>query len=429
MIVEKLKDPEMLRIFQRQDFTKPKDKNKIGTGGFGDVYKITEKATGQEYAVKILRKEDQTDLPENFLHEINILSQLHYPTLLSLHGITLDFPYYCLTEFLPNKSVQYYIEKAFKGQQEHFDDTQKFIIILGVAFGMNYLHSKDIVHRDLKPLNILLDSNFYPRICDFGLSKVITNSAAKTFTGTIQYCAPEIFSTRDETGYDGKKADVYSYGMTLYSILYETNPFSEITNEFGIIGAVMKGDRPILTNNHPSSINELISSCWDPEPKKRPEFSRIIEELKSGRIKISEEELNIEEINKFIKYCEEEEKKIQNDNIESNSKSKITLKQDDYLQSAENENSHALNNIEILYENGEVVQNLNQAALKGNQIAQTISSWRSRGIPRWIGLIVWGLFALAGFSIFTPIFPLWIERALFISVACITALLLYIILF
>ena len=71
---------------------------------------------------------------------------------------------------------------------------------------MRYLHSKNIVHRDLKPADILLDSNFYLRVCDFGLSKIVSKSVAKTFVGTIKYCPPEIFVATCEKSYDGKKA-------------------------------------------------------------------------------------------------------------------------------------------------------------------------------------------------------------------------------
>lgn len=63
---------------------------------------------------------------------------------------------------LPKKSV---ISKEFSS-------TKKYIIFLGVALGMKYLHHKGIIHRDLKPDNILLDNDLKPHICDFGFSYV-----------------------------------------------------------------------------------------------------------------------------------------------------------------------------------------------------------------------------------------------------------------
>ena len=87
---------------------------------------------------------------------------------------------------------------------------------------MQYLHSRNIVHRDLKPGNVLLEKNFYPKICDFGLSKTCTSSMKlSTMIGTVEFCAPEVLEESSENEYNGHKADVFSFGMTLYSIIYD----------------------------------------------------------------------------------------------------------------------------------------------------------------------------------------------------------------
>ena len=80
---------------------------------------------------------------------------------------------------------------------------------------MNYLHSLNIVHRNLKPGNILLESNFYPKICDSNLSKIVNSLVhCSSFEGTAQFGAPEVLEASSENEYDGKKADVFSFGMT-----------------------------------------------------------------------------------------------------------------------------------------------------------------------------------------------------------------------
>ena len=130
---------------------------------------------------------DKTDLKELFFKEIQILSQLKYPTILCFLGVTLN-PFSIITEFLPNETVQYQINQAYKGNRsDKFDTTHKFIIILGIALALRYLQSINIAHRDIKPSNILLDSNFYPKVCDFGLSKKIATSNAKTASNSTCY--------------------------------------------------------------------------------------------------------------------------------------------------------------------------------------------------------------------------------------------------
>lgn len=83
---------------------------------------------------------------------------------------------------------------------------------------MKYLHRNAIIHRDLKPDNIMLDSNFYPKVCDFGQSKCFPKSLTKslqlTITGqfdSLLYFPPEILS--GETDHFNSSVDVYAFGF------------------------------------------------------------------------------------------------------------------------------------------------------------------------------------------------------------------------
>ncbi|KAF6139386.1 hypothetical protein GIB67_026228 [Kingdonia uniflora] len=93
--------------------------------------------------------------------------------------------------------------------------------------GVSYCHSMQICHRDLKLENTLLDGSPAPRlkICDFGYSKSsLLHSKPKSTVGTPAYIAPEVLSRRE---YDGKLADVWSCGVTLYVMLVGAYPFED----------------------------------------------------------------------------------------------------------------------------------------------------------------------------------------------------------
>jgi serine/threonine-protein kinase SRK2 len=93
--------------------------------------------------------------------------------------------------------------------------------------GVSYCHSMEICHRDLKLENTLLDGSPTPRlkICDFGYSKsALLHSQPKSTVGTPAYIAPEVLSRKE---YDGKIADVWSCGVTLYVMLVGSYPFED----------------------------------------------------------------------------------------------------------------------------------------------------------------------------------------------------------
>ena len=91
---------------------------------------------------------------------------------------------------------------------------------------MSYLHLHNVLHRDLKPENILMDENLYPKISDFGLSKItdfLSNSmnvqSQKGLKGTPAYLAPEILADEKYS----KKGDVYAFAFIVFEIMTGQN--------------------------------------------------------------------------------------------------------------------------------------------------------------------------------------------------------------
>ena len=108
-----------IKIFKENDFDEPNKENKLGEGGQGIVYKLQEIKTQKSYAIKHLNEESET-----FLTEMNILIQLDYPTLIHLYGIIIQ-PHCIIMDYYPNKTVQYYIDKAYEGKKMDEEELKK----------------------------------------------------------------------------------------------------------------------------------------------------------------------------------------------------------------------------------------------------------------------------------------------------------------
>ena len=150
---------------------------------------------------------------------------------------------------------------------------------------MSYLHLRNIIHRDLKPANILMDEFLCPKVADFGLSKLVQSEeygsisqSTATIKGTPMYIAPEIWSDYAYT----PKCDVYAYGFMVYEIVTSLEPY-KANSVFEIYPKIIRGERPTIDDLVPIAYKNLIEKCWSQNPTERPDFSQIVEELKTNK--------------------------------------------------------------------------------------------------------------------------------------------------
>ncbi|KAL7111457.1 hypothetical protein ACP275_05G089200 [Erythranthe tilingii] len=199
-------------------------RDKLGEGSYGIVYKG--KLNNEiNVAVKVLNNSKGNG--EEFVNEVSTIGRIHHVNVVRLVGFCADgFRRALVYEFLPNGSLEKSIFQ--EGSNRVSLDWEKLKdIALGVAKGIEYLHEgcdQQILHFDIKPQNVLLDHNFNPKICDFGLAKLCSKEqSAVTMTaarGTMGYIAPEVLSrTFGRVSY---KSDVYSFGMLLLEIVEGT---------------------------------------------------------------------------------------------------------------------------------------------------------------------------------------------------------------
>ncbi|KAI5682474.1 hypothetical protein M9H77_03702 [Catharanthus roseus] len=203
-----------------------KDKELLGSGGFGRVYRGVLPNSDFEIAVKRVSHESRQGMKE-FVAEIVSIGRLRHRNLVSLLG-------YCrrkgelllVYEYMPNGSLDklLYDEPAYI-----LNWNQRFRIIKGVARGLFYLHEEweqIVVHRDVKASNVLLDGELNGRLGDFGLARLYdhgTDPQTTHVVGTLGYLAPE----HTRTGKATTSTDVYAFGAFLLEVVCGRRPIEQ----------------------------------------------------------------------------------------------------------------------------------------------------------------------------------------------------------
>ncbi|XP_056687272.1 putative cysteine-rich receptor-like protein kinase 31 isoform X2 [Spinacia oleracea] len=193
--------------------------NYLGEGAFGAVYK-GKLRDEQEIAVKRLER-NSVHGDVQFKNEILILTKLQHRNLVRLLGFCFEKEEMLLIyEFVINKSLDSFLFDPIQSSSMPWET--RYRVINGIARGLLYLHEDSrlrIVHRDLKAGNVLLDTDFNPKIADFGMAKLFnidqTQAVASRMVGTFGYMAPEYVLH----GHVSRKSDVFSFGILILEIV------------------------------------------------------------------------------------------------------------------------------------------------------------------------------------------------------------------
>jgi|GEM_PF-1895788 len=191
----------------------------IGHGGMGAVYRARQPHLERIVALKVLPKSLATtpEFTERFTREARMLARLAHPNIVGI----FDFGesggyYYLLMEYVDGVNLR----QAMKAGK--FSPSQALAVVPEICEALQFAHDEGVLHRDIKPENILLDTKGRIKIADFGIAKLLVDTARGiTLTqgvapGTPQYMAPEQF---EQPATVDHRADIYSLGVVLYEML------------------------------------------------------------------------------------------------------------------------------------------------------------------------------------------------------------------
>ncbi|CAH9114771.1 unnamed protein product [Cuscuta europaea] len=268
----------------------------IGDGAFGAVY-YGKLRDGREVAVKRLYDLSRKNICL-FFNEVEILSRLRHPNLITLYGCTSTHSHALLVyQFVPNGTVSDHLHGE-RAKERLLTWPIRMRIAVETAGALSYLHACDTIHRDVKTTNILLDGDFRVKLADFGLSRLLPGDATHISTapqGTPGYVDPEYH----ECYRLNERSDVYSFGVVLIELI-SSLPAIDISRQkhevnlasFAMTKMLSRDLRGLVdpslvgTGNDGTkviemmiAVAELAFQCLQAENEMRPSMDEVLEKL------------------------------------------------------------------------------------------------------------------------------------------------------
>jgi len=244
----------------------------ISGGGFCILYEGL--WCGVKVAVKRIFDPVLTDeLKQEFSNEVNMLHELRHPHVVNLVGSCSRPPNLVIvSEFCARGSLFHVL---FNSKVE-LDNRRKTAMSWHAALALRFLHSCGVVHRDIKTYNFLVDERLAVKICDFGMARLASDTAALLKpSGTPAYVAPEVWSGQGGASF---ASDVFAFAMVLNEVWSLEVPFDGL-GPGECKSGILSGKRPEISKSVPLAIAELIRACWHASPSQRPTMQHVANKL------------------------------------------------------------------------------------------------------------------------------------------------------
>lgn len=249
----------------------------LGRGATSIVYLIYDKQKKTKYALKTIKFPNSSNI-QQVINEINSLRMLRNQNIVMLYDTSYKNGHINLKmAYIDGSSLDQMIKLS-----PQIPEPVLGRIAYLVSNGLQYLYEKRFIHRDLKPSNILISSKGDVKIADFGMAKQLSQSVeeAQSYLGSISYMAPERILCQPYNF----KADVWSYGVSLYQCVLGRIPFTStnqsqnniVDNYWCLVDEFQQNDSPIsISDNYSESFQNFLKLCLEKDPDKRPDIKSL----------------------------------------------------------------------------------------------------------------------------------------------------------
>lgn len=241
----------------------------LGHGGMASVYKGYQRDVDRYVAVKVLPPHPGQDalFIERFEREARTVARLQHPHILPMFDFGEDNGVlYIITAYIDGGTLRDLIARG----QMPLDRVERMFSHLASA--VDYAHRQGVVHRDIKPDNVLLDSEGFAHLSDFGIVKIVQGddsglTATGGLIGTPAYMSPEQVQG---TNVD-HRGDIYSLGIVLYEMLTNTQPFISDTPIQVVLRQINDPPPPLkqYRADLPDAVETVLQRALAKDPKKR----------------------------------------------------------------------------------------------------------------------------------------------------------------
>jgi hypothetical protein len=249
----------------------------LGSGGSGSVWLARDETTGEEVALKAVRREGKA--ASRAEREVEAATRLRHPSCLRALALDRDDEHvYVAYEYVRGRTLR----EALRSGELH--DRAAVEATAQVLEGLAHAHARGVVHRDVKPANVMLadEDEVAVRILDFGLAQLHeaeTLTAAGDVPGTLAYVSPERLDGLPATG----AADVWSAGVLLWEALAGWHPFAA-ASPVETARRIREGARPLaaVRPDLPAELCALVDRMLSLDPARRPPARRLAHPLRDA---------------------------------------------------------------------------------------------------------------------------------------------------